>query len=565
MERETKQERKNNNREVKGSWVSSCVRSAEWKGGEGAAKGRKKNKACGTGKKDRENVGNDLWIWASGTRHKGKKKLVDVDKEAVVNNKMNEQHLWTLDSDRHIKRKTRIRNKGSEKAVIGYSKQRNRKAANEVGQERKRRLRSKGVKFRRTRLKQLGGNCWTVIVEVLFWWTQGVGKRRSIDGEGPRGLKPCGVKSAASEGVATSTRQSIPLPKPSDGEMAPSAPDSALQRLRAHRLHHILSAKEVEERESIKLVKKVMLDQEVDKIVEGEEGDFRFLDDMNVDNEKPDTRLDQRSQKESLEDDNDDDESIDDTSVKKESSDKSKGADHYLNLEQSSDCTNVLRTNDVPDSQNKPIPEATLTSLVGAQKLVYPLVNSPVIEQRGSSEIPHNEVIPTELSVSREMLNKVVEPAPLGHTSEGLSYGDPSLGVHLRRVVASVTQHCNRMIKTIKKSFVHRSEVESLCEKIADTINNVDPPLVVEGTRKVVKANLRRVIKEEIHKETTNVKYEFCSMVTKELVATTHQQIEKFLRNYMHTHAITLQPPSCIPILKLQQKLYIEMKDSPQS
>ncbi|GKE16847.1 hypothetical protein Tco_1424424 [Tanacetum coccineum] len=123
------------------------------------------------------------------------------------------------------------------------------------------------------------------------------------------------------------------------------------------------------------------------------------------------------------------------------------------------------------------------------------------------------------------MLNKVVEPAHLCHTSEGLSSGEPPLGVqiqtmsvvhgselkaetvhmsdipthsssqrarHLRRVVAKVTQHHNRMIKTMKKTFVHRSEVENLCEKITDTINNEVPPLDVEGTRKVVKANLRR-------------------------------------------------------------------------
>ncbi|GJU20878.1 putative reverse transcriptase domain-containing protein [Tanacetum coccineum] len=146
-----------------------------------------------------------------------------------------------------------------------------------------------------------------------------------------------------------------------------------------------MSAKEAEERENVKLVKEVVFDQEVDKLVE--------------------------------------------------------------------------------DSHNKPIPEASLTSLVGAQKLVNPLVNSPVIEQRGSSEILDSECVR-----------------------------------HLRRVVARVTQHRNRMIKTMKKNFVHRSEVENLCEKIVETINNDVPPLVVNKTRKFFKANIRRVIKEEMSK-----------------------------------------------------------------
>ncbi|GJY86336.1 hypothetical protein Tco_0500362 [Tanacetum coccineum] len=106
---------------------------------------------------------------------------------------------------------------------------------------------------------------------------------------------------------------------------------------------------------------------------------------------------------------------------------------------------------------------------------------------------------------------------------------------HLRRVVAGITKHCNRMIKTMKKSFVHRRDVENLCVKIAETLDKEVPSLVVERTNQLVKANLRRVVQEEMQKETTT------------------------------SPVITLQLPSHIPIPELQKKLYTEMKENPES
>ncbi|GKD47205.1 hypothetical protein Tco_1271850 [Tanacetum coccineum] len=188
----------------------------------------------------------------------------------------------------------------------------------------------------------------------------------------------------------------------------------------------------------------VVLEQETDKMVEGDGGDLGILDKLIV---ELGTRLDQGSHKERLDDDDDD---LDNGTVDALIPRKTKGTD------------------DVTDSLNESIPEATLTSLVGAQKLV----NSPVIDQQGSSEILDSE--------------------------------------------------------------------------ISHTINVEVPPLVKED-------------------EVNNFKDDLRSLVTQELATTAPQQIEEFLRNYMQNHAITLQPPSRIPIPKLQQKLYTEMKGSPES
>ncbi|GKA28874.1 hypothetical protein Tco_0715119 [Tanacetum coccineum] len=326
----------------------------------------------------------------------------------------------------------------------------------------------------------------------------------------------------------------------------------------------------------------VVLEQETDKMVEGDGGDLGILDKLIV---ELGTRLDQGSHKERLDDDDDDL----DNGRDPEDLDKRKGSlESRVQKKQTPIATpsRSPRTDDVTDSLNESIPEATLTSLVGAQKLV----NSPVIDQQGSSEILDSEVIPTKCS-------KVVEHAPLGHTSEGLIWrtslvvqtqittivsgseltdkvvhmsGIPTHSSsqrvrHLRGVVARVTKHINRMTKTMKKRFVHRRDAQNLCEQISHTINVEVPPLVKEGTIKVVKANIRRAVHLELKDEVNNFKDDLRSLVTQELATTAPQQIEEFLRNYMQNHAITLQPPSRIPIPELQQKLYTEMKGSPES
>ncbi|GJS46961.1 hypothetical protein Tco_0597082 [Tanacetum coccineum] len=86
--------------------------------------------------------------------------------------------------------------------------------------------------------------------------------------------------------------------------------------------------------------------------------------------------------------------------------------------------------------------------------------------------------------------------------------------------------------------------------RIADSLNNDVPPLVVNTTNQVLK-------------EMKSVKDDFYSRVSQELADTAPQHIEEFLWNYMPNHAITLQSPARIPILKLQEQLYTAMKDSP--
>ncbi|GJV34322.1 hypothetical protein Tco_1394722 [Tanacetum coccineum] len=111
--------------------------------------------------------------------------------------------------------------------------------------------------------------------------------------------------------------------------------------------------------------------------------------------------------------------------------------------------------------------------------------------------------ISSDKAPATELTNTIV------HMSDVPFHSSSHHAKHLRGVVARVTRRKNRMIKTIKKSLVHQREVEDLCVKINDFLNDGIPPLV--------------------------------------------------------HHAITLNLPTCILILSLQELLYTIMKDIPQA
>ncbi|GJZ84591.1 hypothetical protein Tco_0649930 [Tanacetum coccineum] len=186
------------------------------------------------------------------------------------------------------------------------------------------------------------------------------------------------------------------------------------------------NTQESEERESVELVKESVLEQEVDKMVEGDEGDLGFLDELIV---EPDTRkrtssLESRVQKKqtpittpskSIKTDLSSNkvpqpvslpgiygkgmampqfikkDSRDGSSTEKESiGDKLGDADEYVNLDQSSDYAKVLQTDGVLDSQNMLKPEAPLTSLI--KEFLRNFMQNHAITLQPSSHIPISEL-----------------------------------------------------------------------------------------------------------------------------------------------------------------------------
>ncbi|GJV79542.1 hypothetical protein Tco_1515412 [Tanacetum coccineum] len=220
----------------------------------------------------------------------------------------------------------------------------------------------------------------------------------------------------------------IPEKKGKQASGESSAPILKMKfKIRAQQLDLLIRVPTSEERENIKLVKEVVLEEEVDKIVEGdEEVDKRFAHFVILSQEDPGTRIDLGSHKESIEEEKEEDDDDDD--------------DDYVDI-------TLIR------------------------------------KKRTETDI-HMFVGPSQSSSLRVK--------------------------HLKGVVARVTHRRNKIIKTMKKNFVHRNEVQNLCIKIRDTFEKEVFPLV---------------------KDTTN-----------KLVGTALRQIEEFLQRYMQTHVVAFEP-----------------------
>ncbi|GKB06890.1 hypothetical protein Tco_0835123 [Tanacetum coccineum] len=130
--------------------------------------------------------------------------------------------------------------------------------------------------------------------------------------------------------------------------------------------------------------------------------------------------------------------------------------------------------------------------------------------------------------ISRDMLTlRAVTTTPTKSSSQRRK--------HLRRTVANITGHRQRMYTYFKKNFIAKRNVKGLVNRIA-----------AEKVEKFVKENIGSVVKEQLD-------------------ATAPQQIQEFLRNYMQTNTITNNPPSGSTIPDLKQQLYAEMYANPQA
>nr|GEV03417.1 hypothetical protein [Tanacetum cinerariifolium] len=143
---------------------------------------------------------------------------------------------------------------------------------------------------------------------------------------------------------------------------------------------------------------------------------------------------------------------------------------------------------------------------------IYKMVEEPETHkespmEKGSETPPRSPR--TNLSWDKE---KTVELTKNDvHMTDVPSQSKSKCAKHLRGVVERVARHINRIFTNFKNSFVQRSEVDGLCDKITDTFNNKIIPKVAQGTRQVVKANLRKVMNMEMKQEVTSVKNELSS------------------------------------------------------
>ncbi|GJZ60942.1 hypothetical protein Tco_0617079 [Tanacetum coccineum] len=64
-------------------------------------------------------------------------------------------------------------------------------------------------------------------------------------------------------------------------------------------------------------------------------------------------------------------------------------------------------------------------------------------------------------------------------------------------VVARLTRRHNRMIQTMKKTFVQCNNVDNLCANIAKSLHKEVPQMVVKTTDQILKDNLCRIVQRK--------------------------------------------------------------------
>ncbi|GJW38031.1 hypothetical protein Tco_0060951 [Tanacetum coccineum] len=89
----------------------------------------------------------------------------------------------------------------------------------------------------------------------------------------------------------------------------------------------------------------------------------------------------------------------------------------------------------------------------------------------------------------------------------------------------------------MKKNRVHLSKVQNLYTAIGNTFNEEVFPRVEDIINEIVKANLRRIFKEEMHKETTSVTNDFRSLITSELATLLLVKSKNFYKDSPDTQA----------------------------
>nr|GEV86408.1 hypothetical protein [Tanacetum cinerariifolium] len=124
-------------------------------------------------------------------------------------------------------------------------------------------------------------------------------------------IRPNKFSKSSFDGVSVeSTNESLNLPWLEAGSKLLYS-KSRVKDAKEISLAEFVNAKEAEEKENVERVKKEIIGEEVDKMVEGDkEVDERFDDSLIRSQEDPDTRIDPGSHKESLEVEEDDDDDI---------------------------------------------------------------------------------------------------------------------------------------------------------------------------------------------------------------------------------------------------------------
>ncbi|GKC54868.1 hypothetical protein Tco_1077613 [Tanacetum coccineum] len=228
--------------------------------------------------------------------------------------------------------------------------------------------------------------------------------------------------------------------------------------------------REAEARENVKLVEQHMLDEDVNKLVEGKESVAnQFADDMIMSQEDPDTRIDPGSQKEIRE------------------------------------MVKVTEYVAIDEEEEEETAKAELIRKKGKGSLE--IRDTPLATPTRS---PKTETLSLDKDVLKELMTSKLTASKVSS-----SKSTPKILRHLQGALARMSKCHGHMLQNTRNTFLQKSNMKTLLKKINEALTNVVPKLVIKATNQNMKDKLPWVVVDAIKLEREKSRAELSSFLGK--------------------------------------------------
>ncbi|GJU18552.1 hypothetical protein Tco_1146518 [Tanacetum coccineum] len=352
-------------------------------------------------------------------------------------------------------------------------------------------------------------------------------------------------------------KQSTPsIPPPGDDQERDAIAEATLLSLTLHK-----TALLAEAQENIAKVQEKLDEEEIDKLVDGDDDDessaSAFADSvLNDDGDDTGSKLEPGSHKEHPEHVSDDDEQKNDEAIEKEK-----------------EVVEIVKETNVDDTSakkhNEVVMEKEVVDMSGSQEIRKEQKQTPTPSPIRS---PRND-LSSDKTISEELADTVTPTtATSSKTPSTTTRQKKSFTAKTRRLPGSIAGMCRRrgLIRShIKTKFITR---EFFVEKIKEVIQHCDkivPELTVTKTNEMLKKEMPRLVKLAVNKDREVSPVDISSMVSKEFAAHGPKLIEELFRKHMQNTTLNLYPKTksstaTTSSVDLQQQLYLSMKTKPQ-
>ncbi|GJU75158.1 hypothetical protein Tco_1272228, partial [Tanacetum coccineum] len=353
-------------------------------------------------------------------------------------------------------------------------------------------------------------------------------------------------------------KQNTPsIPPPGDDRERDEMVEATILSLNLHK-----TALDAEAKENIAKVQEMLEQEEIDKLVDGDEDEESYASafaDSVINNDDDDTRykLEPGSHKEHPEHVSDDDE------MKKKDEE----------VEKEKEVVEIMKETNVEDTSatknNEVVTEKEVVDMSGSQEIRKEQKQTPIPSPIRS---PRND-LSSDKTISEELADTVTPTtATSSKTPSTTTRQKKSFTLKTRRLPGSIAGMCRRrgLIRShIKTKFITQ---EFFVEKIKEVIQHCDkivPELTVTTMNEMLKKEMPRFVKLAVNKDREVSPVDISGMVSKEFATHGPKLIEELFRKHMQNTTLNLYPKTksstaTTSSAGLQQQLYLSMKTTLQ-